>query len=429
MGGLYLKQNNITLAKKSLKESISINDRPGFERGDAQTAKLKLAKAYLTEHNSEETLRLIKEVEDYLIINKVNSYSNQSLRIKLLDLTADYYLAQNDFKSAFENQKRYRQLNDSILQINNQTGVNNMENAFKMTEQSYELALLNKENTYKDHLLILGIVFSSIIIILLLIVYKNLKKSRKNVQILKLLNEKINHQNKNMRKALDALEQSQDDNTKMLKVIAHDLRNPISAISMLVAYMKREKSYNTAELEILDMISKSANSALDLANDLLNIQSKATELKIEEEDILTTLTYCIDQLKLKANAKNQQLLLEAYPLIIAIDSGKIWRVLSNLITNAIKFSPIGAPINIKMKSTTSHVTIAVEDFGIGIPEEYHDKIFEMFSEAKRKGTEGEVSSGLGLSISKQIVEAHGGRIWFETVLNKGTTFYVEIPRV
>jgi signal transduction histidine kinase len=71
--------------------------------------------------------------------------------------------------------------------------------------------------------------------------------------------------------------------------------------------------------------------------------------------------------------------------------------------------------------------ITVEDEGIGIPDNLKDKIFDMFSEAKRKGTAGEQPFGLGLAISKQIVEAHGGNIWFESREKGGTAFYVKLP--
>jgi signal transduction histidine kinase len=105
----------------------------------------------------------------------------------------------------------------------------------------------------------------------------------------------------------------------------------------------------------------------------------------------------------------------------------MWRVVSNLIANAIKFSPTGAIINVVMKVDAGHVLIAVEDYGIGVPEEMKDKIFDMYTEAKRPGTAGEQPFGLGLAISKQIVEAHNGRIWFVSRPGNGTTFFVQLP--
>ncbi|RYF30507.1 MAG: ATP-binding protein, partial [Comamonadaceae bacterium] len=100
---------------------------------------------------------------------------------------------------------------------------------------------------------------------------------------------------------------------------------------------------------------------------------------------------------------------------------------SNLLVNAIKFSPEGSEINVFMESQVESVLIRIADQGIGIPENLKGKIFNMFTDARRAGTAGEQSFGLGLAISRQIVEAHGGKIWFENNEEIGTTFYLELP--
>ena len=139
--------------------------------------------------------------------------------------------------------------------------------------------------------------------------------------------------------------------------------------------------------------------------------------------------HCVDLLHYKADAKGQYINLQTTPVILSVNREKIWRVVSNLIANAIKFSPSGASILVKLEEKEKHVIIAVEDHGIGIPVEIKDKIFDMFTEARRPGTAGEQPFGLGLAISKQIVEAHGGEIWFNSKRDNGTIFYVKLPRV
>lgn len=99
---------------------------------------------------------------------------------------------------------------------------------------------------------------------------------------------------------------------------------------------------------------------------------------------------------------------------------------SNLINNAIKFSPDGSRIEIVLERSNGNARVSVKDEGIGIPPGIRDKIFSLSSEVKRRGTRGEESFGLGLSISRQIIEAHGGKIWFETEEGRGTTFFVEM---
>lgn len=105
----------------------------------------------------------------------------------------------------------------------------------------------------------------------------------------------------------------------------------------------------------------------------------------------------------------------------------MWRVLTNLIANAIKFTPNGKDINILMKHNNEKVTIIIKDEGIGIPNSIKDQLFEWDTMSKRDGTNGEKPFGMGLAISKQIISAHQGKIWFESQENIGSTFYVEFP--
>ncbi len=106
----------------------------------------------------------------------------------------------------------------------------------------------------------------------------------------------------------------------------------------------------------------------------------------------------------------------------------MWRVVSNIVNNAIKFSPANTTINVKLKrKNNSSVLLSVEDHGIGIPDNLHDKIFTMHPESGRTGTAGEESHGLGLSIASKIVAEHNGKIWFESKVGSGSVFYVELP--
>jgi signal transduction histidine kinase len=116
------------------------------------------------------------------------------------------------------------------------------------------------------------------------------------------------------------------------------------------------------------------------------------------------------------------------PEELLISREKIWRVMSNLISNAIKFSPQGSAINVKIEDYGNEVEISVKDHGIGIPDAIKDKVFNIFTEAKRTGTAGEKSFGLGLSICRQIIENHQGKIWFKSDDKKGTTFFVRLPK-
>ncbi|MNL30072.1 Sensor histidine kinase YycG [compost metagenome] len=177
---------------------------------------------------------------------------------------------------------------------------------------------------------------------------------------------------------------------------------------------------------MLELIRTSGQNSLDLINDLLQFTARQT-FKKELVELFDLLSYCVELMRLKAKEKQQHIELDATQLQIYMNREKMWRVMSNLIANAIKFSPFGTTVLVKMIKTDEHVLITVKDQGIGIPDEMKEKIFDMFTEARRVGTDGEQPFGMGLAIAKQIVEAHEGRIWFHSAQDQGTTFYVELP--
>ncbi len=104
------------------------------------------------------------------------------------------------------------------------------------------------------------------------------------------------------------------------------------------------------------------------------------------------------------------------------------QVINNLISNALKFTPEGGSITVNVEESDRSVLISVADTGIGIPKKYHATLFDKFSQARRTGLKGQHSTGLGMSIIKTIVDWHQGKIWFNSEENKGTTFYVELPK-
>jgi signal transduction histidine kinase len=112
---------------------------------------------------------------------------------------------------------------------------------------------------------------------------------------------------------------------------------------------------------------------------------------------------------------------------IHINRDRLWRVFNNLLVNAIKFSPEDTVITIGWEQADGTVTVRIQDQGIGIPKDIQEEIFRLSQDTKRAGTAGEESFGLGLYISRQIIEEHGGEIWLESAPGEGTTFFVKLP--
>jgi signal transduction histidine kinase len=424
LGGVLVTLNQDDLAEKNLLESIRINQRPLYDVRDAQTAKLKLAGLYLKIERFKESEKLLNELQAYLSLPQNNNTPmGENIRLKWHKLKWDYFHQTGQFLKAYQYSSRYHAFQDSINRVNAGLKDVDLDQVFKDAEQRYKLSLLNKDNQLKQGYLIGFILIAFLALILLGQVWFSLKNSRR-------LNSKMAGQNAELQLTLGSLEQSQRENTNLMKVVAHDLRNPIGGITSLSEMMLQEDGRSNEDITMLQLIHTSGKNSLELVNDLLISNTLIKDPEKEAVDLYLMLHYCVDLLLYRAHQKKQKLVLKALHVKVLASREKMWRVVSNLIANAIKFSPEFSEISVQMELlASSTVVIKVEDHGIGIPAAMKDKIFDMFTEAKREGTGGEKPFGLGLAISRQIVEAHGGTIRFHSVPDQGTTFYVELPTV
>jgi len=420
LGGIYAQKGDDQQAKKYLKESIAINDRMGYEIQDAQTAKLKLADLYIRRSDFTPGERLLNELEGYLSSTYGLGQRNNDIRLKWVRLKYEYYHKKGEPLLAYPYLQKSDMSRDSVIKADRELKNFDIDKVFKDREQKYRLALLNKDNQLKTAYLAAAVICIIMVMIILFFIWYNLRHSRR-------INKQISEQNINMQKTLSSLERSQEENVKMMMIVAHDLRNPIGNITAMADLMLVEQDRSEDDLLMLEMIKKSGQNSLHLVNDLLKVNNKTENLQKEPVDLYVLLNYCVNLLRHKAEEKKQQLILHAVHVTIPVNTEKMWRVMSNLIGNAVKFSPESATINISVKEEKERVLIAVEDHGIGIPAAIKTKIFDMSGEGQRSGTAGEQPYGLGLAISRQIIETHGGRIWVESEPEKGSIFYIELP--
>lgn len=420
LGGLYARQNKFNEAVRYLNESIRINNREGYAIGDAQTAVTKLADLYIRFRQFPAASRLLDQVETYLVAFEARNPDYDDIRLKWYRLKWMYYDSTHVIPPAYNYARLYYNLKDSIALASQGLSTVDMDESFRDAAEQLKLELLNKDDELKKIYLLALIVGLLMAVSILFILWRNLVRTRES-------NQEIRTQNEHLQLALSALEQSQADNTRMMKVVAHDLRSPVGAITSIAAMLLEFSKLNEEDKMMVELIKTSGQNSLDMVDDLLQVNTHAEKLNKEPVDLQQLLHYCVDLLQHKATVKKQHIHLHAMPGLLMVSREKMWRVISNLIANAIKFSPMGTDINIRLEIQPEQTMIFVEDRGIGIPDNLKDKIFDMFSEAKRRGTAGEQPFGLGLAISKQIVEAHGGSIGFESREGGGTTFFVRLP--
>jgi len=189
---------------------------------------------------------------------------------------------------------------------------------------------------------------------------------------------------------------------------------------------------NKQQKEFVEKTYKSNQRMISLINDLLNV-SRIEEGRYVYEPESTSLENIVREvlgnLEEEINEENIELVFNKpdQPTSIKVDTEKIRLAVKNLIDNAVRYSPTEGRVVVTIKQKEEEVQFSVEDNGIGIPEEQQDRIFSKFfraSNATHKQTEG---SGLGLFITKNIVESHEGEIWFESEADEGTTFYFTLP--
>jgi len=416
---LFLK-GDTAQAEALYRESIRINNRKGYDKRDAQYTMAKLAHLYMAGRRFKEAGEMLDELR-----RSLDSLPGRDVELIWRKRQWRYHGSAGHIRDAYSYLQSYVRLQDS-LKADNKSGTD-VAAELQDIAHKYELDLLRKRDEMKTVYLVIAIIFFLMAFVISLLVWQNWRKSRKNVAELTRLNRRIGIQNEHMQKAMSALEESQRENTRLLKVVAHDLRNPIGATGSIVSILLNKPDLPEDVKQMLGIIRTSSQNCLEMISDLLHVNTSSEEMEKEPVDVGAVLNYGVDLLKFKAEGKRQRILLRAEPVTLLANREKLWRVISNLITNAIKFSPENTDIVVEMISGDM-VRISVKDQGIGIPENMKEKIFDMFTETKRRGTAGEESFGLGLSISRQIVEAHNGKIWCESAEGKGTTFHVELPR-
>ncbi len=252
-------------------------------------------------------------------------------------------------------------------------------------------------------------------------------------ELSRLNNELVNMQREMTKKnrELDELDRMKN---QFLGLAAHDLRNPIGIVINYSEFLLDHAIPVTEkeQQELLARINRTGHFMLGLVNDLLdiaNIESGKLELNRTRETLEEVILTNISMNELFARAKSMLIRFKSpgTPVIVDIDRPKIEQVLTNLISNAIKYSDPGTDITVGMTISGDFVTIRVCDQGQGIVPEEIPMLFQPFQKASSRSTGGEKSTGLGLSIVKKIVEAHGGITGVLSEYGKGSEFFFTLP--
>ncbi|MCP4138010.1 MAG: response regulator [bacterium] len=229
---------------------------------------------------------------------------------------------------------------------------------------------------------------------------------------------------------LKSLSKLKDD---FLSIASHDLRSPLSGILGSVELLLQNTDCSDESREYMQHIKKSGNFLLSLVNDILDLSrssSENVELEMSPVQLMDIVNLSIDSLKYMAKPKGISITLKENNInysVISGDQNSLTRIFNNIISNAIKFTPNNGSVTISFEIRENSILVKIQDTGIGIPKDKLATIFNKFSESSRSGTSGEKSTGLGLSITKELVNRHGGKISVMSGVNAGTSFHLQFP--
>ncbi len=386
--------------------------------------------------------------EAIVLYEQVITYASKSKNIAQ-KMDAAFYLSKiyealgNEQKATiYTNQ--YMLLKESLENIDLTRQIERLEFQLKIEKKEKENDLL-KTNENKSQATIqqqrlqniVLVVVASSVSLLVLFQWLNSRKRRmvsiwltaKNKEI-QSQREEIMIQNENLNKRNQQLSELNNEKDTLMSIVAHDLKSPLNRIKGLLNIIELEGGVQDKQASYLGMIKESAQSGLDLITDLLDVH------EIEENviptyssvELCTFVSQKVSALKMAAESKAIELKLDC-PLSVAIltDEDHLGRVLDNLISNAIKFSPKSSTVNISAGANETHFWLSVKDSGPGFSIQDKEQLFKKFKKLSARPTGGESSNGLGLAIVKTLVERLNGEIILESEQGRGSEFKARFP--
>lgn len=415
---VFLAKGDLDSAYHHAIKAVSINLRPSYDQRDGLLILLLLADLHWKAKKVDEIDTVLRLARAYL-----DTINSPEATRKWLDIKLKVSKQKSQWDSAAYFAGRYITLADSLYSAHKEIADKDISLAMQSLDSEYQLGLLEKENEYRRQSvgylwIILALAALAIIVSVVFLVstrHKNRVLSLKSKD-LEAVNKELQHRN--------------TEKDRILEIAAHDLRTPIGAILSLSQLLKNDDISSEGLNELVDLIETAGQSSLELINEILLLADlKRNDLDKKPVAVNSFLKKTIELIKFKAAEKKQniELALLDYEMTVEADPERLRRALSNLISNAIKFSHDHSDIMVGVRKSSTGVVFSVADHGIGIPKKINGDLFKSFTKAKREGTNGERPFGLGLSIVKQIAEGHFGKVWFESDEGRGSVFYIEIP--
>lgn len=386
-------------------------------------ANLELAKAYYNLAMEDKSAKAKNLNLSLQYSNKaINTFNEIKTFDKINECNLELYKAYKEtgnHKLALEYHEKYLKVKETDLTYENNIKLGELKTKreFELKDKKIEIQELKiKSESRKVYLLISIIITTLTLFSVFLWLYLS-KRSRNKL----LLEKNIEISNANKQK------------DRFFSIIAHDLRGPFVGFLGLTELLASE--IDTMDKEEIQFLAANLKSS---AQNLENLLENLLEWSSMEQGLIpfTPIKNNLHQITeecisiLQAAAAKKEIQIQdklADDTIVFADNYMLHAIIRNILSNAVKFTPKGGIISIQSKKDSKNTILSITDSGIGMNAKMIENIFKLDVKTNRKGTENELSSGLGLILCKEFVEKHGGKIWVESEENKGTTFYCSFP--
>lgn len=334
------------------------------------------------------------------------------------------------YSDAYEAQILFQQMSDSILNTETTKRITLLEAQHQFQQEKDSIQYANdKERFMLDQRInqqrttqFVGLIAVAVLIIVIVILFRYYRLKNLSNKRLSLLNEEVQKSNESL-KALNV------EKNNLISIVAHDLQNPLSGIIGAVDLLE-SKELKEDEKKLMGLIHLSSKRMLKMITDILNVEAiekSAESMDIQSYDLSKAVEDVCEHFSKQAAAKNIQVKMSIEPDVqVLVDERYAIQIVENLVSNALKFSAEEKEIEVKLTVDSHKATLVVTDEGPGLSDSDKAKLFQRFQRLSAKPTGNESSTGLGLSIVKQLVEKMGGSIRCESEFGKGASFFVEL---
>ena len=441
LGGEYLEFRNYEKASKYLIEGYNLNKKASNDFG------LLTSLNNLGDLNFQQNRFILAEQQLLQAGALAEKLNNKEALLRQYKLMRTLDSTKRKFDRAFVWQRKYYDLKDSLNSskisidtkaetlpenLNLDLNFDKPEQPIKEIVASNNIELQENQDKYNKLQLIFYILIGILVLVtaFLILIYLKRNNSLRYAQELEEKNIKIELQNEAFSEQTKHLENVNNVKDKLFSIVSHDLKDSLSSINGFIDLMK-DGSLTREEFDnLIPELSENANNASLLLFNLLNwSKSQMQSLKPSPTlfDIQEVFEDKVKLIEQRMESKGITLIDHSLRDFAYADRSMFEIVVQNLLANALKFSKNGDTISISNHISNGSCIISIADSGIGISKQNIEKIFKGNS-FTTMGTNNEKGTGLGLSICKELVELNGGKIWVESTVNVGSTFYVQLPK-